>query len=88
MDKKAVISIVYIAIATLSSVYIPQPLLPLLAEEFHTSTQSASAIISITLLPMAFAPLFYGYFLENNQPKLILALSLLSREGFNPPCVV
>ncbi|WP_334083983.1 MFS transporter [Helicobacter typhlonius] len=82
MDKKAVISIVYIAIATLSSVYIPQPLLPLLAEEFHTSTQSASAIISITLFPMAFAPLFYGYFLENNQPKLILALSLFVAGGF------
>lgn len=82
MGAKAIISIVYIAIATLSSVYIPQPLLPLLAQEFHTSTQSASAIISITLLPMAFAPLFYGYFLENNQPKIILAFSLLVAGGF------
>lgn len=76
MGAKAIITIVYIAIATLSSVYIPQPLLPLLAQEFHTSTQNASAIISITLLPMAFAPLFYGYFLENNRPKFILIISL------------
>lgn len=82
MGAKAIISIVYIAIATLSSVYIPQPLLPLLAQEFHTSTQSASAIISITLLPMAFAPLFYGYFLENNQPKIILVFSLFVAGGF------
>lgn len=76
MGAKAIIGIVYIAIVTLSSVYIPQPLLPLLASEFHTSTHNASLIISITLLPMAFAPLFYGYFLENHQPKMILSFSL------------
>lgn len=76
MGSKAILSIVYIAIVTLSSVYIPQPLLPLLAQEFHTSVQNASAIVAITLLPMAFAPLFYGYFLENHQPKIILSLSL------------
>lgn len=76
MDTKTKVSVVYIAIITLSSVYIPQPILPLLALEFNTTTQNASAITSITLLPMAFAPLFYGYFLENHQPKLILSLSL------------
>ncbi|STP10641.1 major facilitator superfamily protein [Helicobacter cinaedi] len=76
MDTKTKVSVVYIAIITLSSVYIPQPILPLLALEFGTTAQNASAITSITLLPMAFAPLFYGYFLENHQPKLILSLSL------------
>lgn len=76
MDIKTKVSVVYIAIITLSSVYIPQPILPLLALEFNTTAQNASAITSITLLPMAFAPLFYGYFLENHQPKLILSLSL------------
>ena len=76
MDTKTKVSVVYIAIITLSSVYIPQPILPLLALEFNTTVQNASAITSITLLPMAFAPLFYGYFLENHQPKLILSLSL------------
>lgn len=76
MDTKTKVSVVYIAIITLSSVYIPQPILPLLALEFNTTAQNASAITSITLLPMAFAPLFYGYFLENHQPKLILSLSL------------
>lgn len=76
MNPKTIISIVYIAIVTLSSVYIPQPLLPLLAQEFNTTTQNASGIISITLLPMAFAPLLYGYFLEHHQPKMILSISL------------
>ncbi|WP_295739945.1 MFS transporter [uncultured Helicobacter sp.] len=76
MDIKTKVSVIYIAIITLSSVYIPQPILPLLALEFNTTAQNASAITSITLLPMAFAPLFYGYFLENHQPKLILSLSL------------
>lgn len=76
MDIKTKVSVIYIAIITLSSIYIPQPILPLLALEFGTTAQNASAITSITLLPMAFAPLFYGYFLENHQPKLILSLSL------------
>lgn len=76
MDIKTKVSVIYIAIITLSSIYIPQPILPLLALEFNTTAQNASAITSITLLPMAFAPLFYGYFLENHQPKLILSLSL------------
>ena len=76
MDIKTKVSVIYIVIITLSSVYIPQPILPLLALEFNTTAQNASAITSITLLPMAFAPLFYGYFLENHQPKLILSLSL------------
>ena len=77
INAKVIAGIAYIAIVTLSSIYIPQPLLPLLASEFHTEAQSASLIISITLLPMAFAPLFYGYILENYQPKLILSLSLI-----------
>ncbi len=76
MDIKTKVSVIYIAIITLSSIYIPQPILPLLALEFGTTAQNASAITSITLLPMTFAPLFYGYFLENHQPKLILSLSL------------
>lgn len=76
MNPKTIGSVIYIAIITLSSIYIPQPILPLLAQEFNTTAQNASAITSITLLPMAFAPLFYGYFLENHQPKLILSLSL------------
>ena len=76
MGIKTKVSVIYIAIITLSSIYIPQPILPLLALEFNTTAQNASAITSITLLPMAFAPLFYGYFLENHQPKLILSLSL------------
>ncbi len=76
MDIKTKVSVIYIAIITLSSIYIPQPILPLLALEFGTTAQNTSAITSITLLPMAFAPLFYGYFLENHQPKLILSLSL------------
>ncbi|RDU60652.1 MFS transporter [Helicobacter marmotae] len=77
MSTKAIACIVYIAIITLSSVYITQPLLPLLAWEFHTSIYNISAITSITLLPMAFAPLLYGYFLENYPSKAILTISLL-----------
>ncbi|TLE00024.1 hypothetical protein LS73_006220 [Helicobacter muridarum] len=39
--------------------------------------QHASSTISVELLPMAFAPLFYGYLLENHKQKVILGITLL-----------
>lgn len=60
----------------ISCMYIPQPLLPLLATHLNTSPNNASLIISITLMPMAIAPLVYGYALENIQPKKVLLISL------------
>ncbi|MGE4291185.1 MAG: MFS transporter [Desulfovibrio sp.] len=50
------------AIATL---YVPQPLLPVFALEFGLSKAAASLAVTMTLLPLAFAPVLYGLLLES-----------------------
>lgn len=70
------ILIIFCAILTLAIVYAPQPITPLLSNYFNVSLHQISWIISITLIPLAIAPLFYGYLLEIFSLKKILVLSL------------
>ena len=60
-----------------STLYASQPLLPLLAEEFAISVQQASLITTITLVPLAVAPLVYGYLLQAIPARNILLVSVL-----------
>jgi YNFM family putative membrane transporter len=46
------------------SLYTPQPLLPELAVTFGVDAATVSLLISVAMLPLAFAPLVYGYLLE------------------------
>ncbi len=58
--------------------YGPQPLLPLLAQAFSRSAADAALLISITLLPLAVAPLGYGYLLERVPARrMILAATAI-----------
>ena len=52
--------------------YAPQPMLSELAERFMVSKPQAGLLVSVTLIPLAIAPLTYGIFL-----KQIGALSIL-----------
>ncbi|PAF50497.1 MFS transporter [Helicobacter sp. 13S00477-4] len=76
MNKSDTISILYATAITLSLIYAPQPLTPLLANYFNIKPDNAAFIISLTLLPMAIAPAIYGYFLEKISPKKILIFSM------------
>lgn len=64
------------AIVTISSLYITQPIQPLLVSEFQISKTQVSLFTSVVLLALAFAPIFYGYLLEKFQTRLILSTSL------------
>ncbi len=70
--------IIFLAVATQSLVYLPQPLTPLLAQYFGTSNQIATLVVSLTLLPMAVAPIIYGYLLELFSAKKIIIISSIS----------
>jgi len=67
-------------IVSFSTLYIPQPMLPLLARTFAISPGEAGLVMTATLLPLAFAPVVYGYFLQAIPARLMLivALSLLA----------
>ena len=63
-------------VVAFSTLYIPQPMLPLLAAEFGISSSEAGLLMTATLLPLGLAPVVYGYFLQAIPARLMLTLSL------------
>ncbi|EHJ46249.1 major facilitator superfamily MFS_1 [Solidesulfovibrio carbinoliphilus subsp. oakridgensis] len=60
----------------ISSIYAPQPLLPLLAATFGLSQATASLALTATMLPLGLAPLAYGFFLEAVPARPLIGASL------------
>jgi YNFM family putative membrane transporter len=79
LTRNLVVALIATVIA-FSTLYIPQPMLPLLANEFGVSAGEAGLLMTLAMLPLAVAPLFYGYFLQAIPARLMLqvALSLLA----------
>lgn len=63
-------------VASFSTLYIPQPMLPLLAESFGVSAGEAGLLMTVAMLPLAIAPSVYGYFLQAIPAKLMLTVAL------------
>ncbi len=61
-------------ILTLSALYAPQPLLPTLADTFAVSRDAAALLVTLTFIPLALAPLGYGYLLQAVEPRRVLRL--------------
>lgn len=64
-------------ILTISALYVPQPLLPVLAAEFAVSRELAALLTTIVFLPLSVAPLVYGYLLESVSARRMLQVALL-----------
>jgi MFS transporter, YNFM family, putative membrane transport protein len=62
----------YCAILVFSALYAPQPLLPVLAEAFAVSEARASLLITVALLPLAVAPVAYGFLLQRVSARRLL----------------
>lgn len=65
-------AIYFVTILTISALYAPQPLLPVIVASFGVSTTSAAALTTISFVPLALAPLFYGPFMERFDPLRLL----------------
>lgn len=70
------IPIILTSVLALSALYAPQPLLPALQLEFGVSRKAAAALTTVTFIPLALAPLVYGYLLETVSPLRILKLAV------------
>ncbi|MCG6889926.1 MAG: MFS transporter [Gammaproteobacteria bacterium] len=86
LTRNLVVTLIATVIA-FSTLYIPQPMLPLLAKQFAISPGQAGLLMTLAMLPLALAPVFYGYFLQAIPARLMLqiALSLLA---LNQVCFV
>lgn len=60
----------------ISSIYAPQPLLPVLAESYGVSQATAGLAITATMLPLGIAPLAYGFFLDAVPSRPLIGVSL------------
>lgn len=69
--------VILITVLTLSALYAPQPLLPLLANEFAISRDLAAALTTIAFLPLCIAPLLYGRILSAFTPRQLLRIAVL-----------
>ena len=74
----------FITILAISALYVPQPLLPVLSEQFAVSRDAAAALTTVAFLPLSIAPLLYGYILESFTPRQMLrvAVALLAVSEF------
>lgn len=77
MATKNLLIILYITALAFMALYVPQPLLPLLSQELHVSIAQVSLLISVTLFPLSFAPIVYGFILESMPSKAMLKTTVL-----------
>ncbi len=68
--------ILFNTILALSALYAPQPLLPTLSQQFLVSREAAAALTTVTFIPLAIAPLVYGYLLESISATRLLKLAV------------
>lgn len=70
--------IVTTTIFVFSLIYAPQPLLPLFSHNFLATESEAALLITATMLPLALAPLSYGYILETLSSLKLLRGAVLA----------
>ena len=80
MGKWTLLVLYAATVGGISSIYAPQPLLPLLATSFGVSESTVALAVTATMLPLGLAPLAYGFFLDAvpARPLIGAALALLA----------
>jgi len=70
-NKNSIITLFCAALA-FAVLYIPQPILPLLADFYNSDMSTASLLITVTMVPLGLAPMVYGYMLEHVSARSLL----------------
>ena len=69
--------ILFTTVLCFSALYVPQPILPLLAAEFAVSETEAALLTAVTFVPLGLAPILYGYLAEAFSAKRLLRVALV-----------
>ncbi len=80
MKGPSLFVVLFTTILAYSIFYLPQPILPLLASEFGVTETDAALLTAVTMVPLGFAPIFYGYLTEfvSTKKLLLVSVSLLA----------
>ncbi|WP_046003664.1 MFS transporter [Pseudoalteromonas rubra] len=65
------------SVAIFCVLYAPQPLLSLFAESYQVAPAKAGMLMSLTMLPLAIAPICYGLLFTKRNPLRIIKASML-----------
>ena len=76
VNSRSLFVVLFTTILAFSTFYMPQPILPLLAAEFGVSSTDAALLTAVTMVPLGFAPIFYGYLTEFVSTKRLLLVSV------------
>lgn len=76
MSTGHLLIIQYCTVLVMAALYAPQPLLPVLSADFAVSEARASLLITVTLLPLAVAPIAYGFLLQRVSARRLLMVSI------------
>lgn len=63
---------------SISTLYAPQPLLPILVVDLGLAPSQAALLIAVTMFPLGTMPLMYGLLLESFSAKTMLILSTVA----------
>ncbi|GJL82690.1 MAG: MFS transporter [marine bacterium B5-7] len=63
-------------VLSFASLYVLQPILPSLSRVFGVSQADATLLVSISMFPLAVAPIFYGYFLRSISARRLLIITV------------
>jgi len=70
-------AILFTTLLTLSALYVPQPLLPVLTAEYGVTRETAALLTTIVFIPLSLAPLVYGAILETMSALRMLRTAVL-----------
>ncbi|WP_462170187.1 MFS transporter [Pseudoalteromonas xiamenensis] len=65
------------SVVTFFVLYAPQPLLVLFSSNFNVSPAQSGSLMSLTMLPLAIAPIVYGLFLAKRNVLLVLKMTMV-----------
>jgi YNFM family putative membrane transporter len=68
--------IAYTTILAFASLYLPQPILPLLALQFDVSETDAALLTAVTMVPLGLAPVLYGHLVDRISAKRLLRVAI------------
>lgn len=74
--RSDLLRVYFAAFCTLAAMYAPQPLFNAMSLEFGVGPASISLLVTVVLLPLAIAPLAYGFLLEAVPPGRVLFWSM------------
>lgn len=69
--------IYFCTVLAFCSLYAAQPIQPVFQQEFHLSSLQAILFTTLMMMPLSFAPMFYGFMLEAFSARLILRSAVL-----------